>query len=78
MVLADDKTHACNVVLMDRIVKRIAATTATNVLNEMKKAYMSAETYSFIASHTLKYFHISYVLIKWFLCLSVAHVRDNI
>ncbi|WOH08358.1 hypothetical protein DCAR_0727797 [Daucus carota subsp. sativus] len=38
LVLADDTTHACNVVLMDRVVKRIAGTTATNILNEMKKA----------------------------------------
>nr|XP_017248309.1 PREDICTED: uncharacterized protein LOC108219397 isoform X1 [Daucus carota subsp. sativus] len=38
LVLADDKTHACNVLLMDRIVKQILGTTVTNMLNEMKKA----------------------------------------
>ncbi|XP_063939620.1 uncharacterized protein LOC108198229 [Daucus carota subsp. sativus] len=37
LVLAEDATHACNVILMDRIVKRIFGTTATNMLNEMKK-----------------------------------------
>ena len=37
LVLADDTTHACNLVLMDRVVKHIAGTTTTNILNEMKK-----------------------------------------
>ncbi|XP_074378256.1 uncharacterized protein LOC141719781 [Apium graveolens] len=36
-ILADDNTFACNVILMDRVVKRIVHTTTINLLNETKK-----------------------------------------
>ncbi|XP_074377837.1 uncharacterized protein LOC141719364 [Apium graveolens] len=37
-ILADDNAFACNMILMDRVVKRIVGTTVTNLLNESKKA----------------------------------------
>ena len=37
VVLADDTTLVTNVILFDRVVKRMGATTVANILNLMKK-----------------------------------------
>ena len=37
IILADDNTLATNVILSDRVVKRLACTTVANILKDMKK-----------------------------------------
>ncbi|KAK1398389.1 hypothetical protein POM88_008252 [Heracleum sosnowskyi] len=40
-VLVEDQTHACNIILKDRVVKRIVGNTATNLIKENEKAIES-------------------------------------